>query len=278
MTVNLDAIDLSQIDDPHLRAQLDATIAETRQLRQYCWRVQREARFKSHFLARISHELRSPLSGIIGSHQLVLEELCENHDEEIDFVRQANDAAMRLIEMLDALLLVSRLEAGRKVPKIEPIALSQLLKAVREPIGLEATNSSIHFQVRAREPESQVLADADILTAILIDFLELAIDVGRDRQLGMTLTCQTQADRVEFQLDSALRASDFSDAIDYLDRSDFGSADSKPAKFELTPSMRLTLNALLVELLGGGCGLPIAREVESGQSGSRLCFWMPRAV
>ncbi|MGD1903815.1 MAG: sensor histidine kinase [Geitlerinemataceae cyanobacterium] len=282
-TVNPDAIDLTQIADPQLRAQLAATIAENQQLRQYCCAIEREAQFKSHFLARISHELRSPLSGIIGSHQLVIEDLCEDRDEEIDFVRQANAAALRLVEMLDSLLLVSRIESGRLSPKLGPVAIEHLLKLVREPIELEAANSSLSFALEVGDPQMVLHTDAKLLTGILINFLELAIDFGRQRRLGLKLACQVEADRVVFALHSAAVAADFSSTLDCLDRhvaSQLSAHQGRPEPsrldFSLTPSLRLTLGTLLLELLGGGCGLPEPLDIEGG-TGSRLCFWVPRA-
>ncbi|GBF84663.1 histidine kinase dimerization/phospho-acceptor domain-containing protein [Aphanothece sacrum] len=47
------------------------------------------SQFKSGFLAKTSHELRSPLSTLMGLHQLILSDLCENHEEEREFIEQA---------------------------------------------------------------------------------------------------------------------------------------------------------------------------------------------
>ncbi|TAF57464.1 MAG: sensor histidine kinase [Oscillatoriales cyanobacterium] len=280
MSVNLTAIDLDKIDDPILRQQIEATIAEHRDLQRHYLLARREAQFKSHFLARISHELRSPLSGIIGSHQLVLEDLCEDTEEEHDFIKEANRAALKLVHMLDSLLLVSRIEAGRRPPKIQPLSLHQLLQRVCEPIQLEAANGSVSFTLNLAEPEVTIATDKDLMISILIDLLELAIDAGRRRDAQVQLTCQTQADRVEFCLDSALASDDFSDPIDFLDRhiaSQREDAKQPLPDFELSPSLRLLLNQLLIELLGGGIDLPIILNPEQPTI-SRLRFWLPRSV
>ena len=50
-------------------------------------------RFKSGFLARTSHELRSPINTIVSLHQLILEDLCEGPEEEKEFIEQSKNAA-----------------------------------------------------------------------------------------------------------------------------------------------------------------------------------------
>ncbi len=280
MSVNLNAIDLDSIDDPILRQQIEATIAENHELQRNYRLAQREAQFKSHFLARISHELRSPLSGIIGSHQLVLEDLCEDVEEEHDFIQEANKAALKLVHMLDSLLLVSRIEAGRRPPKIQSLTLDQLSRCVCEPIELEAANYSVSFKLEIDDPDVAIATDKDLMVSIVIDLLELAIDLGRSRDASVQLTCKTQADTVEFLLDSALTSADFGDPIDFFERHTATDRDAfKQAlpPFTLSPSLRLTLNQLLLELLGGGLDLPVLLNPDQPTI-SRLRFWMPRSV
>jgi signal transduction histidine kinase len=280
MSVNRNAINLDAIDDPILRQQIAATIAENHELRRNYLLAQRETQFKSHFLARISHELRSPLSGIIGSHQLVLEDLCEDVEEEHDFIQEANKAALKLVRMLDSLLLVSRIEAGRRPPKIQPLTLHQLSRRVCEPIQLEAANYSVSFTFNIDDPEVAIATDHDLILSIVIDLLELAIDVGRSRDTSVQLTCQTQANTVVFGLDSALTAADFSDPIDLFECHTATERDTfKQAlpPFALSPSLRLTLNQLLLELMGGGIDLPVTISPTQPML-SRLRFWMPRSV
>ncbi|HBE52947.1 MAG TPA: sensor histidine kinase, partial [Cyanobacteria bacterium UBA11369] len=68
--------------------------------------------FKAGFLARVSHELRSPINSLIGLQQLILSDLCEDPAEEREFVAQANASALRMVALLDAILNVARTEYG----------------------------------------------------------------------------------------------------------------------------------------------------------------------
>jgi signal transduction histidine kinase len=66
------------------------------------------SQFKAGFLARTSHELRSPLSSLIGLHQLILQDLCDSPEEERQFVAQANTSALKMVKVLDDLVKVSK--------------------------------------------------------------------------------------------------------------------------------------------------------------------------
>ena len=55
------------------------------------------SQFKGGFLARTSHELRSPLSSLIGLHQLIVSDLCDDPEEEREFVAQAYQYALKLM-------------------------------------------------------------------------------------------------------------------------------------------------------------------------------------
>ena len=48
------------------------------------------SQFKAGFLARTSHELRSPLSSMIGLHQLILSDLCESPEEQKEFIKEVS--------------------------------------------------------------------------------------------------------------------------------------------------------------------------------------------
>ena len=72
-------------------------------------------RLKSHFLANISHEVRTPLNGILGLVQLMEKEY-PNEDNITDYTQMIRDSGERLLKTLNSIIAFSRLEAG-KVPQ-----------------------------------------------------------------------------------------------------------------------------------------------------------------
>jgi len=65
------------------------------------------SKFKEGFLARVSHELRSPINGIVSIHQLITEGLCQSKSEEQELLEEAHHRTRKLIEFIDEMVLVA---------------------------------------------------------------------------------------------------------------------------------------------------------------------------
>ena len=133
------------------------------------------SQLKGGFLARISHELRSPLNGLIGMQQLILEDLCDNPEEERAFIAQANQSALKMIKVLDTVLDVARLEHGRLNMEIQPLQLAELLQTIHDLTYLQAVDRSLQFQVILPDAGLYVLADPHRLQRVLLHLVDGAI-------------------------------------------------------------------------------------------------------
>ncbi|OKH25742.1 ATP-binding protein [Chroogloeocystis siderophila] len=85
---------------------------------------------KSEFLATTSHELRTPLNAIIGCVRLIRDGCCDDREEEMEFLQRADEAAIHLLSIINDLLDVAKIEAGKLSVVLEPTDLQQLLKEV----------------------------------------------------------------------------------------------------------------------------------------------------
>ena len=133
------------------------------------------SQFKAGFLARTSHELRSPLNSLIGLHQLILSDLCDDPAEERAFVAQANSSALKLIDLIDQILEVSRVEHGNSKLEIQPLQLATVLAEVYNLTHLIAANRNIHLHLSPPESEIYVLADPRWLRQVLINLLDTCL-------------------------------------------------------------------------------------------------------
>lgn len=85
---------------------------------------------KNQFLANTSHELRTPLNGIIGSIRCVMDGFCNSEQEEKEYLQQADNAAVHLLEIIDDILSIAKIEAGKLSVNLEPVDLHQIINEV----------------------------------------------------------------------------------------------------------------------------------------------------
>lgn len=169
-------------------------------------RLSQLERFKSGFLARTAHELRSPINSVIGLHQLILEGLCENPEEEKQFTAEAKEAAYKVLQLFDTIIAASKLDIGREVPVLEPIALATLFKTLQELTQLQATNSNLRLTFKPTD--LSVSSDLKWLQMMLISLIDDAIT---STKLGdITLEATADGDYVLVSLKADRPASELS--------------------------------------------------------------------
>ena len=173
-------------------------------------RLSQLERFKSGFLARTAHELRSPINSVIGLHQLILEGLCETPEEEKQFTGEAKEAAYKVLQLFDTIIAASKLDIGREVPVLEPVALSTLFKTLKELTHLQAANHNLRLVFKPTD--LSVASDLKWLQMMLISLIDDAITATR---LGeITLTAVAAGDYARLELAADRPASDLSVRLD----------------------------------------------------------------
>ncbi|WP_457970616.1 ATP-binding protein [Pseudomonas sp. R4-84] len=131
------------------------------------------SRAKSEFLSRMSHELRTPLNSILGFAQLLDMDSIAGQRPQVSHILRAGQHLLALInEVLD----IARIEAGRLPLNIEPIGLPAVLHEALTLVSPMAADAGIHLAELASLPEgSGVLADRQRLVQVLLNLLSNAI-------------------------------------------------------------------------------------------------------
>jgi signal transduction histidine kinase len=201
------------------------------------------SQFKGGFLARTSHELRSPLSGIIGVHQLILADLCESPQEEHEFIAQAHESALKMVQMLDEVIQVSKTQPGTNVLQLQPVQLMGMLRDVDRLTHLLAKNRNLRMTIELPDPEIYVMADPQWLKQVLVSLVSSAINQMQQGKIKLSLA-SVDAKFAHLVLEDERPIDCWQEAIDLL--------QSAPAlKQEFSPEFNLILNQTLLEAMNG---------------------------
>ena len=208
------------------------------------------SQFKAGFLARISHELRSPLNSLIGLHQLILSDLCDDSDEEREFVAQAHDSALKMVKLIDEILDVARTEHGTNKLGIQPLQLTYVLQEIYQLTHLLAANRNFRLQVLPPDPEIYVLADPRWLRQVLVSLVDTCIANMEQGSICISAQPTAAADTsVHIWLDAELPSSIWREPVDLMQ----SISNTTELVNQTKPSLGLTLilNQTLLEVMKG---------------------------
>lgn len=148
---------------------------ELQQTQQAYQRAQAMSQFKAGFLARASHELRAPLNGVIGTHQLILSDLCDDPAEEREFLQQAHTSVLKMLGLLDELIAIAKISHGSKPLQLKSVPLHQTFADVEQLTHILAANRNLRLKISPPEPDLQVTADPDWLRQAFLLLVDSAI-------------------------------------------------------------------------------------------------------
>lgn len=130
---------------------------------------------KSQFLARMSHELRTPLNGILGFSELLLDDT-RLADDQRDKIRNLNNAGKHLLELVNGLLDLSKIESGRMEFATRAFLLSEVIQSCAALMVPDITRKRLEFtlNIDQRLPKA-VLGDPTRLRQVILNLLSNAV-------------------------------------------------------------------------------------------------------
>jgi len=131
------------------------------------------SRAKSLFLANMSHELRTPLNAIIGFADLL--KRSELTPKQVDRIDKIITAGKHLVEVIDSVLSLSRIDAGKLQPVDAAVDLTRIIAAVVTMVSEQAAAKGLHLEAEPVPATAQLRGDPTLLQQTLLNLVMNAV-------------------------------------------------------------------------------------------------------
>lgn len=222
---------------------------------------------KSMFLANMSHEIRTPMNGILGFIQLLSKTYLDIEQKE--FVREIKNSSEALLRLLNDILDISKVEAGRLELECIDFSIKNVVKEIEAYASICVREKNIAINVVYDETIPDILnGDSSRLKQVLINLVNNAVKFTKQGEITIKaslLDKESDSVRILFEIvDTGIGIEKDKQAMIF---DSFSQADTSTARKFGGTGLGLAICRQIAELMGGS----IALESESGQ-GSRFFF------
>lgn len=192
------AIKLQQANASLLEKQREFQEAR-RQAEEARQQAEEASRLKSEFLANTSHELRTPLNGIIGFLKLVLDGMADDPEEQEEFIEEAHKSAIHLLDLINDVLDIAKIEAGKMQIDMVPVNLRELLAGVENFARPLAEQKGLSFQMLlpATRDEITINGNYQRLLQVLLNLVGNAVKFTHEG--GITIQAEVKPQKAEYK-------------------------------------------------------------------------------
>jgi signal transduction histidine kinase len=243
-------------------------------------RAEEASRLKSEFLANTSHELRTPLNGMLGFLKLVLEGMADDPEEQREFIQEAYRSAIHLLNLINDILDIAKIEAGKLELELGPVKLDELMNNVDDFTRNQAQQKKLSLNIELPDVRDEVILYGNYqrLLQVLLNLVGNAIKFTHEG--GVTISAEVVTKKITFK-DMVLpglvkvRVADtgIGVALDKQDRlfQSFSQVDGSLTRSYGGTGLGLAISQRLVETMGG-----VVNFYSMGEGlGSTVTFTVP---
>lgn len=236
--------------------------------------VEEASRAKSRFLASMSHELRTPLNAIIGYSEMLSEEASElGQDDLIPDLRKINAAGKHLLSLINEILDLSKIEAGKMQLYLESFDLATMIQEVETTVQPLISRNSNSLEVILEGEPGVMEADVLKVRQILFNILSNASKFTQNGRITLTVSRSSSepSDRIRMEVaDTGIGISQ--EQMGRLFQA-FAQADASTQNKYGGTGLGLVISRKLAQMMGGD----ISVESAPGK-GSRFTIELPAVV
>ena len=241
-----------------------------RRLEELNAQLEEASRLKSEFLANTSHELRTPLNGMIGFLQLVLDGMCDSPEEERDFLKQALQCSRHLLGLINDVLDIAKIEAGKLALEITPLDVRHLFDEVYTVTHVQAAQKGLELTfVPPADPLVMARGDFGKVKQILINLVGNSLKFTPKGSIRVRAVAHPDLGHVMFDVqDTGIGIPADRQKLVF---EKFTQGDGATTRKYGGTGLGLAISRSLVELMGGIIGV----QSDGEGHGTRMYFSLP---
>jgi two-component system phosphate regulon sensor histidine kinase PhoR len=142
-------------------------------------RLKTSENFRREFVGNVSHELKTPIFNIQGYLLTLIEGGMDDPNINKDYLVKANNSVERMIDIIEDLDEITKLESGRLSMKIEKTDIVEVVKEVVDSLEERINKAGVTVKIQNQEKPIWVMADARKITQVLVNLIINAIKYGK---------------------------------------------------------------------------------------------------
>ena len=214
------------------------------------------SRAKSEFLATMSHEIRTPINGVMGLLELTL--ATELDDRQREYLNKAELSANTLLQIINQILDISKIEAGKMDIEHVPFVPNNILTQVEQQLAHMAKHKKLQFEVNGRGAlASKVIGDPTKLLQIIINLCSNAIKFTDEGSVTLTMGALTDKNNNQIKLRIEVADTGIGIPLEMQKKlfASFTQADSSTSRKFGGTGLGLAIVKQMLELQGGSIEL-----------------------
>ncbi len=223
-------------------------------------KAEEASRLKSEFLANVSHEIRTPLNGMIGFLKLILEGMADDPEEQNQFLLEAHHLSIHLLNIINDILDIAKIEAGKMELVCSPVKLNELFEDVENFLRPQAEARNLSFRINTLPTSDEIIVQGNFqrLLQVMLNLVNNAIKFTQEG--GITISADLVLKKVKFQDQEfpgmvRVRVADTGIGVS-LDKQDklfqlFSQVDGSRTRQYGGTGLGLAISQKLIEAMGG---------------------------